>query len=106
MHAQLASAMDRELRDVVRHVVDLVHPLGDLRSEDPRHRLAHAMRQHRPVAPGKVRRARHRSQVPPPLRGAQRRARQLTIGQRDPVAGLDRVYRAPVVRAHLMAEPA
>jgi hypothetical protein len=93
-----------ELGDVVGDVVDLTCALGHPRPEDPRHRLSHAVGEHRTVTPREVRRTDHRGQVALPLGGTQRCAGKLAVRKGDPVTGQYRVHQAHVVGAHLMSE--
>jgi hypothetical protein len=106
VHAQLATVVALELGDVVRHVVDLARALGGVAADRPSHGLADAVGDGLPVGPGEVGRGGHRTQVGAALGRAHRRAGELAVRQRDPVALQGGVHPAHEVGTDLVAEPA
>src|SRR5581483_3328114 len=106
VHEHAPAAVRLLLRDVVGDVVDLTRPLGHRRAEDPPDGLANGVRDRVPVRPGEVRGGGHRGEVSPALGGRLRRARELAVGEGDPVAALLPLDQPHVVGAHLVAEAA
>jgi hypothetical protein len=104
MHAELASTVGFDLRGVVAHVVD--QPQRVIAADMPREHLAYPMRDQLAIAEREVCRRAHRAEVAPALGRRQRDARELAIGEIDPVARVGLVHRAQVIAAHLVAQPA
>jgi hypothetical protein len=106
MDEQLPAVVGLDLGNVVSDVVDLPRAVGGSLAENVGDRIPDCVRDRLPVRPSEVGRRRHRGEVGASFGRGGRCARELPVGELDPVTAHGGVHAPDVVGADLVAEPA
>jgi hypothetical protein len=107
MHEQFPFGIPLDLRNVVRDIVDQLHPqLLRRRSKYRGEGFADLMGDDLPVGKGRIRRTIHRGKLLLPLRRPKRRASQLLVLDGNSIAPHGLLEHLEIIAGHLVAESA